>query len=1097
MTQSLRFYHSTVVPDNKITNCFPIKAHEREAELLFTYNNFIQKISLNIESKDLETKEIGRFYTGSKIIWGVIQDYTFATYDDQHVFTLSTIQQSYEKIDSIEIEPLSDGDYDIFAYTPSMQYFLLAKKETNRCILLTFPKGQKSYLQIKILEGVKILDATRSAAPNQFSLLVKHDDSDEKEILTLTLKSYDITNRKECSESTIAITDVNYKKSKVVIPIGVDQIEIPGNPQNPLVFDSNIILYSNSYRSMIIVQLEDKTILLVDLSESKVVLSIQSQKVFKKLVLLPSHVCFGIVENGDNVIFNLSGQANYGDEEEGEEAEEEEEKPKKKSKKNNKSSKSKKKKQPEPEEEEEEKGEKPLKLDENVTQLDLESPLTVSTALFSTKCNKLYVGDPRSTFLYAFSENKIDENEQTFKMDDPKKLFCPNSDTYAISNESETEVLQGEIPKGNWPLVNLFSLKINKEEESILAVYQSGIVCQSIKQKVQQHNIICAELFQDEIVFCHSNNVIQIIQPLNNMKKGPHTILEIPENRSIRCIVKNENCMVVGIADSISQTGTINILNDSLQETHSFELPSQPTSLFLISKEQTATLFVAMYNGSIMSIGIDLETLHFDYRISYIYFGNPEKIIEFVKNPKDENSFFFLDDKVYCYSNSVLHDSSFSDISCFSIFSDQMNNLFIAFIKDGTLRTLNYEVENTSQKTFFMVNGSSPNPIQMCECDKYTFSLSVQKNEPDENTVEYIFAIIAIDENGQVIAKIEHEGNPNNFMVCPCDIHSQSLLSSENAPYFYILCSEDDIIYCFKFTTNNITSNDIKRIIKYQEDIDDQQNKEEENEDEDQAVNQENENCGEIVFIFDQKIDSNISSMCSYGSKIIIASDNILTTLAIKDSSAIWNYGRISFDGKIGKMYSSRNRIWIDVENDGIHCITYNKHDDRFEGIGFFPYKEKITAICPIDDLLTCFSNEKGEITFVSLNRNIILGLNLAKSIPRMQFIQKINVNGYVSLLFTFNNCIYYLKDNGMLCALLPASLITEFRRCERYQFKGVSQYKELIGFFNPCNSLVAQNGVVDIDFLECLASQDIDPYPEFSIEVSSTLSIAKTKINI
>ena len=335
-------------------------------------------------------------------------------------------------------------------------------------------------------------------------------------------------------------------------------------------------------------------------------------------------------------------------------------------------------------------------------------------------------------------------------------------------------------------------------------------------------------------------------------------------------------------------------------------------------------------------------------------------------------------------------------------------------------------------------------------------------------------------------------------MVCPCELNNmQSSLYSDFSPYFNILCSEGDILYYFKFTTNHITSKNIKRIVKYQEDIEDQQTKQEEEEDSNEKENPpEEEERGEIEFVFEKKIGENISSMCSYGSKIIIALDTILTTLTIKNDIPIWNYGRIPFDNKITKLISNKNRIWLCTENNGIHCVTYNHHDDIFEGVGFYPYKGNITTICPIDDLLTCFSNEQGEITFISLDRNVILGLNTTKSIPRMQFISRVFVNGYVSLIFSFNNCIYYLKDNGMLCALLPASLITEFRRCERYQFKGVSLYQENIGFFNPGKSLIAQNGVVDIDFLECLATQEIDPYPEFSVEISATLSLAKTKIN-
>ena len=1000
MNQAINFYHSTVVPDNTITSCVCLKSSEKENELLFTYRNVAQRLTINTENEDFDTKETGKFYTGAKIIWCGFQENILATLDDQFRFTLSSNQKSFEKIAEIKLSQKGNEEYNVITYTPSMQYVFLSSKFSDHCIILSFLKGQTPTLQIKVFDDARVIDSTRSTAAHHFLVLVQNVETGGKEVYTISAKTMEITSRKECSSDTISIFDFNAKKSKYIALLEADKIIVHGK-KNEISLKSNVEVFSNAFRALILIQTEDRRVNLIDLSDGKTMLSFEAHMMFKKLFIISTKVALGVFENGDNVLFKIDPSS-----------------------------------------------EKNLTFTQNINQLDLESPLTVKTSLFHK--SHLYVGDPRSTFTYKVNESTADDRAKAYEMEDPKRLFCTNSDVCCLSNDTKTEIVDGELPKNSGPLINMFSL--DEENENIAAVYQSVILFSNMKQKIAQHGIICADYHKNIIAYCHSRNTIQILITTQAMKKGGHKVLPMNDQDSITCIFLSDTYFAIGIYNAESETGEVRLLNHSFEQKSVFNLPSKPTSL-IITNEETK-LFAGMVNGAIIQLGIDAENNAFNNRISYIYFGTPGVDFRFITNPMDQDSFFFLDKKIYYYSNEILKETTFSHVTAFNAFVDDVENLFLVIADKGKIKEVNFEVENAAQQTFFIVENTPENPIQMCSCGDYCFSLSLKKDT---------FEIIAINKDSNVIAKIEHEGTPTNIVA--------SLSDKENQ--INIIVSQDDpsIIYAFSFIP------EMKQV------------EAEEDEDEERVEK------GELTFLFEQKIDDKITSFASYGKKILFAFNNVLATGMFTDTRIMWCYGRCSFEKEIQRIVVHKNRIWCCCEGEGINVVTYNERDDRFEGVGVFPYKEKITALTPIDDTLAAFSAQNGEINFIKLDARLIIGLDVHQKIPDISFVSRVNVHGHVSLLFTSKKCIYYLMDNGILGAFIPSALNTEFRRAMRFQFKASSLFSETLGFFNPGKSLIAQKGLVDIDFIENFNSYEIEYEDESSTEIFASLSLLRKKI--
>ncbi|EAY01856.1 hypothetical protein TVAG_003110 [Trichomonas vaginalis G3] len=829
-------------------------------------------------------------------------------------------------------------------------------------------------VNIKVLHEMKLLDATAGSTLNTFQILIVEDD--KQDVLILNHKTLETTS-KDLENTASGIISYKNSKATVLAFLYPDKVENPSK-KNPVELDSPMVVHSNVFKSRIIIQDEENHIRGIDINNMSLDIDLEAPKL-NQIFLLPNNLAFGVCDNGDNIIFTVNPS---------QEAE---------------------------------------TMQDN-TVLDLESPLSIKSATIFHK--KLYAADTRGVFSYEYSEFPR-ENNVPYETQPPFRLFTESMDSYAISSENGTEIIGNEdvIPYGQGRLLGLYEIN----ENNSIFIYEDGIYQKESSKKIALRRCTACDYMDERLLIAFDHRKLVIFQ-ISDFKKVGQTTIDIADDTVITAVAISENFTASSHYYENTGIASIILMDNEFNTKADIDVPSRVTSMIFV--EEGKKLFVGMFNGTVLSTETNENGELIKH--TYCYIGNPCIDVFFIRNPANDDEFFFADERLYHYYDSTIHEEQFLPMDAFCLYKDEIGVIFLSTAKEGNVTARNFLTENQSTHSFY-IKLSIKNTIYIALAGNYGFALCVDN--------DHEFSIHVFDNENQEITSETFKGSVS------------TLIAHESKGRVKIIaadCGKSDTIHG----------------IVYED--------------------------GKLSLKFTNKFETIISSICMMGHKVIFCTSHTIRVCKFIEDKLLFTYANTTLCGNVNMVVTHGRYIWCSVENYGIAVLTYNKKDDCLEGVGQYKkVTDKITAIAPIDDLTVAFSTERGDIFFTTIDINIVLGLNTFDmvSLPQLNICGRINIGRVVVFIFRNGNCIYYLLKDGTLGALLPAPLMTEFRRSERYQFNALSEYSEGVGFFHPGHSLAAQKGIIDIDFIECLNQQNIFPDADHASEVMAAISQANVNI--
>lgn len=620
-----------------------------------------------------------------------------------------------------------------------------------------------------------------------------------------------------------------------------------------------------------------------------------------------------------------------------------------------------------------------------------------------------------------------------YKSKPPFRLFTDSTDAYALTSSEGTEIVGKEDVIPEGKGSLLGLYQIS--DEMSVCVYTGGLYITAEKDdEIPLKDATACDYLNEKLLIAHSQCKLSIYE-CENFKEINTTIIDIADDTEITAVAISENFIASSHYYMNACIGRIILMSSDFSEKDSIDVPSRVTSMIFV--DEGKKLFAGMMNGTVLS----LEASEDGYLVKscYVYIGHPSIDLYFVRRPNNENEFFFVDERLYHYYDKTFHEEPFMPMDAFCLYKDEIGVFFLSTAKDGNITARNFWTESQSTHTFDLPI-EIKNTFYITQVGSFGFAMSI---ESQEQFTLHVFDL----ENCKVLTQKSFEGSAS-ILVAHKSKDKIKILAAD--------CGKSQTIFGIIFDGENLTLQ------------------------------------------FTQKLEDIVTAVCSIGHKIVIATRKLIRIAKFIDDKLLFSYAKTELINDVNMLVTHERYIWCSVENYGVAVLSYNKRDDRFEGVGQFRnLSDKITAIAPVDDLTVCFSTTNGDIYFIAIDINIVLGLKTfcMESLPSLNMIGRVNVGRDVIAIFRKDQNIYYLIKDGTMGALHPAPLLTEFRRAERYQFSALQKYSQAVGFFHAGHSLSAQKGVVDIDFIECLNQQNIISDSENISEVMAAISHANINI--
>lgn len=304
----MKFFHSTVIPTQRILDCLPLSQQGNSSNVLLIYRDIAKYVQIDkIEFNKVQTTDIAKYPLDSRIVstFVVGEHLLCFTADGYLLYT-----QSSPPFERISIHELSEGvaPYTIpIAYTVASQNkeYIISCAFWLNLVIIKFDENENIVITHRNLPEFIVHGITPTHQPEVFAFLVAEHYSNKKYILLYNVSDLQEVTHFEIDCSAYSISTIFAEgTSFIVIFANKKVIVIDNNRQSfETEIDKKMISSIQAPTGDYIFQVEDGSMYgLVFNGDSVELIQKGRMPLINKFVFMQNELLFCVIENSDSLI---------------------------------------------------------------------------------------------------------------------------------------------------------------------------------------------------------------------------------------------------------------------------------------------------------------------------------------------------------------------------------------------------------------------------------------------------------------------------------------------------------------------------------------------------------------------------------------------------------------------------------------------------------------------------------------------------------------------------------------------------------------------------------------------------------------------------